>query len=87
MTENGFPKSPVSNAATCASCGGPLEEAHAYCGNCDAHYCLACGSQHFCSATCQANGCIAGLCVRMVRNGELSRQWGVPPELVVSKPR
>lgn len=69
----------------CASCGNPLEEPHTYCGNCDARYCLACGSRHLCTPTCHANGCIAGLCVRVVRNGEVSRQWGVPPGLIEPK--
>jgi hypothetical protein len=69
-------------SSLCAQCGATLGEPHAYCGNCDARFCLACGSRHFCTPACRANGCLAGLCVRLVRNGELSRQWGVPPELV-----
>jgi hypothetical protein len=70
------------DTALCATCGQALGEPHAYCGNCDARYCLTCGSRHFCTATCQANGCIAGLCVRLVRDGELSPRWGIPPELI-----
>jgi hypothetical protein len=62
----------------CASCGVTLGEPHGYCGNCDAHYCIPCSRAHFCTPTCQANGCFAGLCVRLIRNGELSKQWGVP---------
>jgi hypothetical protein len=29
--------------------------------------------------TCQAAGCIAGLCVREVSNGRLSLEWKAPP--------
>ena len=67
---------------TCAACGQPLGEPVARCGNCRADYCLACGAQHFCMPSCRATGCIAGLCVRMVINGELSQKWGVPRELL-----
>jgi len=72
------------STALCAGCGNPLGEPHTFCTNCDAHYCLDCGRRHFCTPTCRANGCIAGLCVRVMRNGELSREWGVPSDLVES---
>jgi hypothetical protein len=75
---------PLEHAETnnCANCGGLLGEPHAFCGNCNERYCLACASTHFCTPTCHANGCFAGLCTRLIRNGGLSRQWGVPKELI-----
>ncbi|CAA9566645.1 MAG: hypothetical protein AVDCRST_MAG59-3088, partial [uncultured Thermomicrobiales bacterium] len=39
-----------------------------------------CGRRHFCRPTCPENGCIAGLCVREVRDGMLSEAWGLPDE-------
>lgn len=74
--------SELETPGQCASCGEPLAKPFAHCGNCRADYCLACGSRHFCMPSCRANGCIAGLCVRLVINGELSPRWGVPPDLL-----
>mgnify|MGYP001248643027 CR=1 FL=1 len=72
----------AGNPGRCADCGEPLGEPFAHCGNCQAEYCLGCGSRHFCMPSCRANGCIAGLCVRLVIDGELSPKWGVPPALL-----
>ena len=36
-------------------------------------YCLPCGRLHFCTPACPANGCLAGLCVRLVEGGV---DWG-----------
>jgi hypothetical protein len=65
------------DATNCAVCGVPLPEPFGWCENCREAYCLDCGRQHFCLPTCQATGCMAGLCVRLVRDGELSATWGV----------
>jgi hypothetical protein len=70
----------------CDQCGQALGEPFAHCGNCQEDYCLGCGSHHFCMPSCQANGCIAGLCVRLVINGQRSSKWGVPRELLGSAP-
>lgn len=66
----------------CDACGKLISEPYAHCAICQADYCLACGATHLCNATCVANGCIPGRCVRVVINGELSPKWGVPAELL-----
>jgi|GEM_PF-3184006 len=66
---------------SCASCSHPLGEPFAHCGICQADYCLGCGARHFCRPSCRENGCLAGMCVKLVVNGELSSKWGVPREL------
>jgi hypothetical protein len=47
-------------------------------------FCLSCGRTHFCHASCRANGCIAGLCVRLVIDGSLAETWGVPSDEVIA---
>jgi hypothetical protein len=69
-------------ATNCAVCSVSLPEPFGWCENCRAAYCLACARQHFCLPTCQAAGCLAGLCVRLVRDGELSTSWGVGDTLL-----
>ena len=69
----GIPDSP-----TCASCGIALREPFGWCSNCRAAFCDACGRKHFCLPTCQAAGCIAGLCIRQVSDGRLSLEWREP---------
>jgi hypothetical protein len=64
----------------CANCGDVLGVRYGWCSNCQAAYCLSCGRQHFCMESCQANGCHAGLCVRLVEAGVLSTAWGLPEE-------
>jgi hypothetical protein len=64
----------------CADCGTPLADPYGWCAGCRAAYCLPCGRQHFCTPSCQANGCLAGLCVRLVEGGALSETWGLPDE-------
>jgi len=68
----------IPEVVHCATCGRVLSEPFGWCSQCRAAYCLECGRQHFCHETCQANGCHAGLCVRLVRNGELAATWGLP---------
>ena len=67
-------------APDCAACGVALGEPYGWCGNCRAAYCLACGRAHFCTPGCPAQGCHVGLCVRLVRGGELAAVWGLPAE-------
>ena len=68
-----LPESPL-----CADCGIALAEPFGWCAGCRAAYCLACGRRHFCTPSCPANGCHAGLCVRLVQGGVLSEAWGLP---------
>lgn len=67
------PSSPV-----CAACAAPLAEPYGWCGGCRAAYCVPCGRAHFCTPQCPSKGCLAGLCVREVRDGKLSEIWGLP---------
>jgi hypothetical protein len=57
-----------------------LQEPFGWCSNCQAAFCLRCGQEHYCQEGCRAAGCIAGLCVRKVENGQLSTQWKLPPK-------
>ena len=65
------PRSTFPNQTDCAACGESIEQPYGYCSNCDACYCTACAAGHFCTPACAANGCFAGLCVRVVREGKL----------------
>ncbi|HET7056052.1 MAG TPA: hypothetical protein VFI12_06290 [Thermomicrobiales bacterium] len=69
----GIPDDPI-----CAGCGVALNEPFGWCSNCSAAFCDACAATHFCLPTCQAAGCIAGLCVRRVSDGHLSLEWRKP---------
>ncbi len=64
----------------CAECGATLEEPYGWCGGCRAAFCFPCGRKHFCTPTCPAEGCLAGLCVRAVEGGRLSERWGLPAD-------
>lgn len=70
----------IPDEVSCAACGAALAEPFGWCSNCRVALCLACGQAHFCTATCQRNGCIAGLCVRLVDGGRLSSAWGLPAD-------
>jgi hypothetical protein len=72
-------KAGIPEAPLCASCGLALQEPFGWCSNCAAAYCLDCGRSHFCKDTCEAAGCIAGLCVRRVADGRLTLRWSSPP--------
>ncbi len=72
---NSLPESPL-----CAGCGIDLTESYGWCGGCRKAYCVPCGRRHFCTPSCVANGCRAGLCVRLVAGGVLSETWGLPDE-------
>ena len=71
--EPDLPTDPV-----CAVCATALTEPYGYCGNCRAAFCFPCGRAHFCLPSCRESGCLAGLCVRVVSGGVLSRTWGLP---------
>jgi hypothetical protein len=64
-------------ATECAVCSVLLPEPFGWCGNCRAAYCLTCAREHLCLPSCRAAGCLPGLCVRLVKDGELSTVWGV----------
>jgi hypothetical protein len=70
----------LPDASVCDGCGIALAEPYGWCFNCRAAYCLPCGRRHYCTPACPANGCIAGLCVRLVEGGVLSETWGLPDE-------
>jgi hypothetical protein len=64
----------------CADCDAALAEPFGWCGGCRKAYCFGCGRRHYCTPQCPANGCIAGLCVRVVSGGILSETWGLPDD-------
>ena len=64
----------------CARCDEALSEPFGWCAGCRAAYCFSCGRAHYCTPQCPANGCLAGLCVREVKDGVLAERWGLPPE-------
>ena len=64
----------------CAVCAASLTEPYGWCAGCHKAFCFPCGRLHFCRPSCPDNGCIAGLCVREVRDGVLSERWGLPPD-------
>ena len=64
-------RTPFPNQTDCAACGDTIEQPYGYCSNCDAFYCATCAAGHYCTPSCAANGCFAGLCVRVVRDGKL----------------
>ena len=72
------PRARLPANPTCAGCGVALAEPFGWCSGCRAAYCFPCGRHHFCSPSCPANGCVAGLCVRVVQGGQLSETWGLP---------
>lgn len=67
--------------ARCSSCGGAIDPARwARCAVCPgAALCLACAGNHLCTPECAGRGCRPGLCVREVRDGVESAQFGVSP--------
>ena len=63
----------------CTACDARLDPArYACCDVCKgARYCLACARSHLCTARCTSNGCIAGLCVHVVRDGVTDPRYGI----------
>ncbi len=64
--ETGIPVDP-----RCAGCGSALEEPFGWCSNCREAFCAECGAGHYCLPECRVKGCLAGFCVREVRDGVL----------------
>jgi hypothetical protein len=63
----------------CETCDAPLDpEHHARCDVCKgARFCITCARGHLCTARCLSNGCIAGLCVHVVRAGVVDERYGI----------
>ena len=63
----------------CAACDAALDpERYARCDVCrGARFCIACARAHLCTARCTSNGCIAGLCVHVVRAGVVDDRYGI----------
>jgi hypothetical protein len=62
-----------------ADCGHAIDPArHATCEVCGGvELCLDCARTHLCTRECAARGCVAGLCVKEVRNGVVAVEFGV----------
>src|SRR5688572_28380996 len=71
ITEHAHRTGDFTQAVVCAMCGDPLPEPFGWCAGCRMAFCPPCGRMHFCHASCRANRCIAGLCVRLVVDGVL----------------
>lgn len=63
----------------CATCGEELDPGRfARCDVCaGARYCIGCARTHLCTRRCETNGCVAGLCVRLVRDGVTDPRYGI----------
>lgn len=61
------------------TCGHELDpRAYATCTVCEGlALCLDCARAHFCTSECAVRSCIAGLCVKVVRDGVLADRFGV----------
>jgi len=66
-------------ADRCAACDALLDPArYARCDVCrGAKYCISCAREHLCTARCATSGCIAGLCVHVVREGVADARFGL----------
>ena len=62
-----------------ASCGHEIApNHHAICELCRGmRLCLECARSHYCTSECAARGCIAGLCVKEVRDGIVAVKYGL----------
>ena len=65
---------------TCTACLAALDEAllYARCTVCVTALCVSCARTHFCTPRCPARGCHAGLCTKLVRDGALADEYGIP---------
>lgn len=65
---------------SCASCHAALSpQLYGRCPVCeDAVFCLSCARGHLCTLECAARGCYRGLCVRVVRDGVVAANFGIP---------
>jgi hypothetical protein len=66
-------------AERCSACGAALDpDRYTRCDVCHgARYCVDCARRHLCTPRCAANGCVAGLCVHLVRRGVTDERYGV----------
>jgi hypothetical protein len=69
----------VSSEDRCATCRQALDaERYARCDVCGgSRLCIDCAKAHLCTERCRSNGCVAGLCVRIVRSGVADQGFGV----------
>jgi hypothetical protein len=63
----------------CGACGAALDLGrYARCDVCKgARLCIDCARSHLCTARCASSGCIAGLCVHLVRDGVVDPRYGI----------
>jgi len=63
----------------CDACSAPLDlSLYARCDVCEgSRFCLSCARSHVCTAQCLERGCFPGRCVRVIRAGQVSEQYGV----------
>src|SRR5437879_4533251 len=63
----------------CESCSGLLDlRLYARCDVCGGHrLCLPCARRHVCTPQCLERGCLPGLCVRVISDGQVSERFGV----------
>jgi len=69
----------VPDEVRCAACDAFLDlRRYARCDVCKgAELCIDCARGHLCTARCASNGCIAGLCVHVVRAGSVDPRYGI----------
>ncbi len=62
-----------------ATCGHPIDpQRHGICEVCHGMLlCVECARTHYCTSECRARGCVAGLCVRGVRDGVVADTFGL----------
>jgi hypothetical protein len=62
----------------CTACDAPLDpQRYARCDVCEgARFCAGCARHHLCTTRCASNGCVAGLCVHIVRDGVADARYG-----------
>lgn len=68
-----------THAPSAETCGHAIDPAHhAVCAVCRGmRVCLECAPRHFCTDECRSRGCIAGLCVKEVRDGVVAETFGI----------
>src|SRR6266550_7783977 len=73
-------KPPRSREVTqCEACSGLLDlRSYARCDVCEERLlCLPCARSHVCTPQCPERGCLPSLCVRVIRDGQVSEHFGV----------
>ncbi len=63
----------------CEACSGLLDlRLYARCDVCEGRWlCLPCARSHVCTPQCRERGCLPGLCVRVIRDGQVSEPFGI----------